>query len=70
MEALAEHGARIDAVVGLEGVLHADVGARARLEAVVARELVDIEQQRVVEDQALGVLVRQAALVDPVLAAR
>ena len=65
--ALAGEDARIPAVVRLEGILQADVGARARLDAVVARELVPIEQVGVVEHEALGVLVGQVVLPDAVL---
>ena len=42
-------------------VLNADVGAAAAFDAVPAGELVDLEQVGVVEDQALGILVRQLA---------
>ena len=68
MEALARKDARIAAVVGLEGVLQADVGARAGLDAVVAGELVPLEQVGVVEHEALGILVGQVVLPHAVLA--
>src|SRR5690606_9325373 len=50
------------AAVRLEGILHADVGARARLDPVVTGELRELEQVRVVEDEAFRILVGQAAL--------
>ncbi len=54
---------RIDGagLIELRGILDAGIEARAALDAVPAREFVDVEQIAVVEDQALRVLVRQLA---------
>ena len=61
--ALAEHGAGIRSRDELRGVTHADIGACARLDAVIAGELVDIEQDRVVEHEAQRVFVRDVLLI-------
>src|SRR6185295_9330219 len=68
MIALAGEDTSIATVVGLEGILQADVGARAGLDAVVAGELRHLEQIGVIEDEALGILVRQPVLLDRSLA--
>ena len=54
---------RIPAIGRVDGVLEADIGARARLQPVKAGEFVDVEQQRVVEHQASRILVRDIALI-------
>ena len=70
VEALAEGRAGMEAVVGLEGILQAGVETRAGVDAVIAGRLGDVEQQALVEVQALGIFVRQQALVGPVHVAR
>ena len=62
--ALAEHGASIGAIRELRRVAHANIGAGAGLDAVVTGELVDVEQDGVVENQALRVLVGNLRLID------
>ena len=44
--------------------MDAEVRAGARLDAIVARGLVDLEQQAVGIDEALGILVRDALLLE------
>ena len=62
VEALSRQHAGVAARVRLERILHADVGAGAGLEPVVARELRRLEQVGVVEYEALGILVGQTIL--------
>ncbi len=62
MVALACEKAGKSTVVRLIGVLQADVGARAGLNPVVPRHLVELEQVGVVEDDAARILVRQMPL--------
>ena len=62
--AFTEHGAGIGAGRQLRGIANADIGAGAGLDAVVSGELVDVEQDGVVEDEALRIFVRDLRLID------
>ncbi len=66
MEALPHDCLVIKAAVGLQRVLHADIDAGPRLDAVVARETIDVEQEGVVKHQAPGVFIGCATLIDAV----
>ena len=48
-------------LIELCGVLHADIGAAAAFHAIPAGEFVDLEQIRIVENQALRVFVGKRA---------
>jgi len=54
---LPEHHIDVAAAIELGGVLDAHVRPAAALHAVPAGELVDLEQIRIIEDQALRVLI-------------
>ncbi len=55
------------AIVVGAGIAEADIGARAAFDAVVAGELVALEQRGGVEDEALGVLVGNGETADILL---
>src|SRR5262249_472720 len=63
LNAFAGHSADADAIGRRHRVLDAEIRARAGLDPIVPREFVEVEQQSVVENQALSVLVRGFGIV-------
>jgi hypothetical protein len=61
MEGLAGDGAQRVAVAERTRVAETEIGPRSTLDAVIAGELVAVEQRGRIEDEALRVLVRQTA---------
>ena len=55
LNALAGDRADAEAVAGLRRILDAEIGPRAGLDLIVTGELINVEQQGVVEDQALRI---------------
>ena len=61
MERAADHRVDRGAVPEEPLIDQSDIGARSAFLAIVAGELVELEKRRVVEDEALRVLVRKVA---------